>query len=256
MKKLVPFLIGLVAIAVGGSASAQQPPQAGGQSNSLPATDPHKTRPKRVHADLSGFELSPKPPAIQVGGGTRGGLPGPVLYAPGRGKSYTTTPSFHWNLSDARNDFKLTVYDSDDKVVYETTVHGTSFTYLASAPALKLGSTYSWTVQLVGTIMAAPAQPVEFVLLTSDERQVIDQGLKSIVGDSLDEQIKRAEIFVNGRLWYDTIEAYTTLIARYPDEADLYNTRGEIYDQIPATRELAEKDFARADYEQAREKKK
>jgi hypothetical protein len=246
-KLLLPWL-GLVAIAVAGSTSAQQPSQ--GQSTQPPAANPQKTRPKRVHTDLSGFELSPKPTAqnlsVQVGGGTRGGLPSPSLYAPRRGKSYTTTPTFYWGAGDVRNEYKLTVYDSDDKVIYETTVHGKSFTYPSSAPVLKPGSTYSWTVRLDGTLLAEPVQPVEFVLLSAEERNTIDYALKEIVGDSVDEQIKRAEIFVKARLWYDSVAAYSALIIKYPDHAELYNRRGEIYDQISATHDLADDDFRRA----------
>jgi hypothetical protein len=169
------------------------------------------------------------------------------LYAPHRGKSYNTTPTFYWGAGDGRNGFKLTVYDLDDKVVYETTVHGKSFTYPSSAPGLKPGDTYSWTIQLDGTIMAEPAQPVEIVLVSSEERNAIDQALKGIVGDSLGEQIKRAEIFVNARLWYDSVAIYSALVDKYPDHSELYNRRGEIYDQIPATRDLADNDFRRTE---------
>ena len=260
MRKLLLPWLGLVAIALSGGASAQQPSQAGGQSNPPPAANSQKIRPKRVHTDLSGFELSSKPAAqnssVQIGGGTRGGLPSPLLYAPRRGKSYTTTPTFYWNGSDERNDFKLTVYDSDDKVVYEATVHGKSFTYPSSAPGLKRGGTCSWTVQRDGTIMAEPAQPVEFMLLSPEERNPIDQALREIVGDSLEEQIKRAEIFVNARLWYDSVAAYSALIDNFPGHAELFNRRGEIYDQISVTRDLADNDFRRAEElrRQARQK--
>lgn len=250
MKKLAFLLIALVTIAER-SASAQQPPQTGGQSNPPAATAPQKSRPKRVHADLSGFELSPKPTtansSVQVGGGTRGGLPKPVLYAPHSGKSYITMPTFYWDTSNAGKTFKLTVYDSGGNVVYDTTVQGDRFTYPASAPALKPGGTYTWTVQADGTIMAEPAEPVEFVLVSSEERSAIDYELKRIVGDSLDEQIKRAEIFVKARLWYDSIALYSALIDKYPDHSELYNRRGEIYNQIPTTQDLADKDFRRAE---------
>jgi hypothetical protein len=251
MKTPLRLLIGLFAIAVGGSALAQQPAQTSGQSSPPPSAAPQETRPKRVHADLSGFELPPKPAAgnssVQVGGGSRGESHGPFLYAPRRGKSYITTPTFYWGPNDAPNDFKLTVFDSDRRVVYETTVHGTSFTYPASASALKPGGTYSWTVQLGGTIHAEPVKPVEFVLLSSEERNAMDQTLKGIVGDSLDEQLKRAEVFVNARLWYDSVAAYSALIDKYPGHAELYNRRGEIYDQIRATRGLADSDFRNAE---------
>jgi hypothetical protein len=251
MKRLLRLLVGLAAIAAGGNVLAQQPPQASGQPNPPAGTDAQKARSKRVHTDLSGFELSPKPvvgnSSVQIGGGTRGGLPGPLLYAPLRGRSYSTTPTFYWRPSDARNDFKLTVYDSDDNVLYETTVHGESFTYPSSASALKPGGTYSWTVQLGGTMMTEPAEPAEFVLVSSEERNTIDRALKGVVGDSLEEQIKRAQIFVNARLWYDSVATYSALIAQYPGHAELYDQRGDIYDQIPVTRNLADDDYRRAE---------
>jgi hypothetical protein len=251
VKKPLRLLIGLIAIGIGGSALAQQPAQTSGQSSSPQGAAPQETRPKRVRADLSGFELPPKPAAgnssVQVGGGSRGESQGPSLYAPRRGKSYSTTPTFYWGPNDARNNFKLTVYDSDRSVVYETTVHGTSLTYPASASALKPGGTYSWTVRLEGSIHAEPAKPVEFVLLPSEERIAMEQALKGIAGDSLEEQMKRAEVFVNARLWYDSVAAYSALIDKYPGHAELYNRRGEIYDQIRATRDLAESDFRDAE---------
>jgi Domain of Unknown Function (DUF928) len=250
MKKLLP-LLALVAIAVAGSASAQQPSQAGGQLNPPPAANPQNMRPKRVHTDLSGFELSPKPAtqssSVQTGGGTRGGLPSSRLYAPLRGKSYTATPTFYWSTSKASSDFKLTVYDSDYKVTYETTIHGNSFAYPSSAPTLEPGRTYSWTVQPEGTVMAEPAQEVEILLLSAEERNTIDHAQKEIAGNSLREQMKRAEVLVKARLWYDSIAIYSELVDKYPDRSELYNRRGEIYDQIPATRDLADKDFRRAE---------
>ena len=171
MKKLLQ-LLALVAIAVAGSASAQQPSQTGEQLNPRPAVNPQKTRPKRVHTDLSGFELSPKPTkansSVQIGGGTRGGLPGLVLFAPRRAKCYTTTPTFHWGQAGAFTNFRLTVYDANQDVVYDAAIEGESFTYPASAPALEPGKTYSWTVQREGTLMAEPAPPVEWVLLLGE----------------------------------------------------------------------------------------
>jgi hypothetical protein len=250
-----------IAMVVAGVQEVQKPspPDAPSvQTNAPASTDSRKTH-KRVHADLSGFDLAPKSAAtdsgVQIGGGTRGGLPSPLLFAPQRSKCYATAPTFYWGKAGALNKFRLTVYASNDDVVYDAAVEGKSFTYPASAPPLEPGKTYSWTVQPVGTLMAEPAQPVELVLLSREEREAIQQKVKAVAGESLEERIRRAEIFVNGRLWYDAIEAYTTLIIQYPDEADLYNARGEIYDQIPATRELAEKDFLRADNGQAREKR-
>jgi len=39
---------------------------------------------------------------------------------------------------------------------------------------------------------------------------------------------------------------YSELIARYPDRRSLYEMRGTLYDQLPATEPLADADFARS----------
>ncbi len=56
-----------------------------------------------------------------------------------------------------------------------------------------------------------------------------------------------SQIFTDHRLWFDALGAYDDLIAKYPDRPELYDQRGAIYAQIPATKSLSEADFARAD---------
>lgn len=244
-------------------AAAQQaqkpaPPAPSAETQSPASADSGKPH-KRVHIDLSGFDLTPKKGSdsnIEVGGATRGSLLAPVLYAPQHGRSYSTTPTFYWGQAGAMNKFRLTVYSSSGDVVHETTVEGKGFRYPAAAPPLEPGKTYSWTVQVEGMRMTEAAQPVELMLLPREEREAMERRLSAVSGEALEERIHRAEIFVDARLWYDAIESYTAIIEQYPEERRLYARRGEIYDQIAATYELAEKDFARADSEQATDKKK
>ena len=59
--------------------------------------------------------------------------------------------------------------------------------------------------------------------------------------------LKWARAFRDRRLWYDALDAYSGLIARYPERAELYEERGTIYAQLEATKALADGDFARAD---------
>lgn len=251
MKRLVCLAVISAAVTICGSASAQQAPQTDGAPSRPRSPASEKPRLKRVHVNLSGFELSPKPLAggisVQVSGGTRGGTQGPSLYAPRRGQSYTTTPTFYWEANDAHDGFQLTIYDSNETVVYQTSVQGNIFTYPTNANALRPGTVYSWTVQSKSALLCEPAQPVQLVLISSDERNSIDQTLKHIVGDSMAHQIRRAETFVNARLWYDSVTAYSDLISKYPDRAEFYDRRGEIYDQIPVTAKLADGDFQQAD---------
>ena len=248
MKKIsvlcaLPFVVAL--------ACAGQTQQPDGSQPSEPtnaASAP--SHPKRVRANLSGFELGPKQPStdssVQIGGGTRGGVPGPFLYAPHRAKTYSTNPTFYWGLPGAMNEFTLRVYDSSDNIVFEETVHGKSYTYPASAPALKPGETYSWTVQVSGGLMAEPAEPVEFVVQSVEERKTLQSALTEISGHGLQDQLRRAHVFENARLWYDAVAAYSDVIARFPRQPEAYKRRGEIYDQILETSDLADADFAYA----------
>jgi hypothetical protein len=249
MKALAGLAVCAFAIALGASAQDQQPSQ-GSQQNPPAGANAEKARPKRVHADLSGFDLAPKKPGKdskpQIGGGTRGGSVRPVLFAPQLGKTYTTTPTFFWGYRDPESDFTVTLYDSDEKELYKAKVHIRRFAYPASAPALKPGATYSWTVRS-SSLIAEPAEAVEFVVQTEAERDSTRRALRAIAGDSEEAQVQRAEVFVDARLWYDAVAAYTSLILKNPDDPFLYRSRADIYDQIPATRRLAELDFEHAD---------
>jgi hypothetical protein len=253
MKKLSVLAALPLVIALACSGQAQQP--AGSQDGKPANADSTASHSKRVRANLSGFELAPQQPttdsSVQIGGGTRGGVPGPFLYAPHRAKSYSANPTFYWGQPGAMNEFTFRVYDSSDNIVFEETVHGKSYTYPASAPALTPGKTYSWTVQLSGGLMAEPAEPVEFVVQSMEERKALQSALAQISGHGLQDLLRRAKIFEDARLWYDAVAAYSDVIAKFPRQPEAYKRRGEIYDQISETRDLAEADFAYADKLQA-----
>ena len=57
--------------------------------------------------------------------------------------------------------------------------------------------------------MVDPSEPVEFVVVSGPERKNSDAALKAITGDSNEAQIRRAEVFVDARFWYDAIAAYS-----------------------------------------------
>jgi hypothetical protein len=256
MKKILLVSVLPFVIALASPGQTQQP--AGSPSDKPANADSRASHPKRVRANLSGFELAPKQQlstdsSIQIGGGTRGGVHGPSLYAPHRAKSYSANPTFYWGQPGAMDEFTWRVYDSSDEVVFEETVHGKSYTYPPSAPALKPGETYSWTVQLAGGLMAEPAEPVEFVVQSLEERKPVQSALAAISGDGLQAQLRRARVFEDARLWYDAVAAYSAAIAKFPDQPEAYERRGEIYDQIPKTHDLAEADFANAEKRRGRD---
>ncbi len=89
--------------------------------------------------------------------------------------------------------------------------------------------------------------PLGIQVVSATERKEIDKALAAIpTGDAYQAGLARAELYTQHRLWFDAIGAYTELIAKYPDRAELYGQRGKIYSQVDATSKLAAADAARA----------
>ena len=248
----------IVAILVVGScaALAQQPagstsPDKNPSPNPAGKAVPDKAQPKRVVADLSGFELDPKKSksqSLQIGAGSRGSSVPPPLYAPSLGKAYGLRPIFSWGNSPGAQKFTFRLYDSDDDEIYEQDIAGNlrSFAYPQDAPALKAGATYSWTVQALATRLVEPPVPVRIMLVSGAERESIEQELESSKGDALADCLKRVQILVDHRLWYDAVGEYSQLISKNHDNPELYKQRAQIYAQLPETQELANQDLEQA----------
>jgi hypothetical protein len=219
-----------------------QPDQTSPQHSGTPT----KAAVKRVHMHLEGFELEKKSPSqmgvTQIGGGSRGGAGAVTLYAPHLGKVYTTTPTFYWAPISNVATFLFRLCNGNGEILYEKRVSAQSLQYPADT-ALEPGETYSWTVQPEVSLMGAAGTPAEFVVLGQTERKSLAAQLASGGSDPM----TRANVFIDKRLWYDAIQACSDLIAQYPDNADFYEKRAEIYDQLLATQPLAQADFDKAD---------
>ena len=250
------FIVTIV-IAVACASLAQQPSSStapGSQSsNSAGKTGPDKAQPKRVVTNLSGFDLDPKKnksqTGLQIGAGSRGASLPPALYAPNSGKAYDLRPVFFWGHSPGAQKFTFRLYDSNDDEIYEQEVAGSvrTFTYPQDAPPLKAGATYSWTVQAIAAQLVEPPEPVRIMLVSGAERKSIDQALESSKGGALPDRLKRAQVLVDHRLWYDAIAEYSQLISKNQDNPELYKQRSQIYAQLPETEELARQDMGQAD---------
>ena len=223
------------------------------EGKTVPDKAPDKAKPKRIVADLSGFELDPKksksPNGLQIGAGSRGASAPPVLYAPSLGKAYDARPVFFWGNAPGVQKFTFHLYDSDDDEIYEQDLAGNlrTFVYPQDAPLLKVGATYSWAVQAVATQLVEPPEPVRILIVSGTERKSIEQALESIKGDALPDRLKQVQVLIDHRLWYDAIAQCSQLISKNPDNPELYRGRGQIYAQLPETRELANQDLDEAD---------
>lgn len=237
---------------------AQQPQQPPPPKEEPPKTQPHakgreaKRPPRqRVVTDLSGFDLL-EPGKSQrktmVVGATRG-LPRPVALAPRLGKLYSPAPLFEWSYEGKAKDFVFILRDDAREEIFRSEVSGTRFPYPSGAPRLQPGKTYFWAVEPVsGVLGAVPSAPVGFLVVAQAQRDEIERDLAKVSSpDDYSRGLGRARVFTEHRLWYDTVSAYTDLIARHPDRAELYDERGMILAQLEVTKELAGQDLARAE---------
>ncbi|MBZ5704655.1 MAG: DUF928 domain-containing protein [Acidobacteriia bacterium] len=226
---------------------AKTPTQPPTQAQTAPKESSTATKPsvKHVHVHMEGFELDKKSASqagnTQVGSATRGAGPTVFLYAPHLTKVYTLTPTFYWTSAVHTKAFVFRLYDAEGEVGYETRTPDFSLQYPTSAPPLEPGQTYVWNVLAGLGLLGGGSLAAEFSVLSPEERAVLEKELAGA------DAMKRAAIFTDKRLWYDAIQAYTEIIAQHPEMADLYEKRGNIYDQIPATQDLAQADFEKAD---------
>jgi hypothetical protein len=225
----------------------------GQQPKPAPATtkspEPPKPARKRVVTDLAGFDLlatSKLKTQTMVAGGTRG-APRPVALAPRLGRLYGIRPVFHWTFPGAAQSFVFVLLDDQQSEVLRQDVQGSSFAYPEKAPALQPGRTYFWTVEPATATLAEASAPAGFVVVSPEQRQEIEKSLNATAGDSYQTALARARSYTQHRLWYDAVAEYDLLIRNHPDRAELYEERGTIYAQLPATETLADADFARAD---------
>ncbi len=220
---------------------AQQP-----ASNS----DPSAAKPKRkLDADLSGFDVSgdksDKKVSTMLGGSRTAAVPSATLLAPRRAKFYGASALFPWTFAGHNEGYIILITDEDETQLVRQPVKEPRYRFDPSKTKLQPGETYYWRVQVLPNTLAS--DPLEFVVVSAEERQAIDKALAAIPsGDAYQSGLARAHIFTDHRLWFDALGAYDELIAKYPARSELYEERGTIYAQIAVTKPLADADLARA----------
>jgi hypothetical protein len=241
-------LCGLLLSAGAGKARGQQPAPAQGAkpAANVPADGTAKPK-KRLDADLSGFDLSDekgKKISTMLGGSRGASFPSATLYAPKRAKFYGGAALFQW-ASEGKNDgYVLLITDEDETQILKQAVKESRYKLPAGQVKLHFGDTYYWRVQVLPSVTAGDS--FEIKIVDAAEHQAIDKELAALHGADYKAGLARARIFMDHRLWFDAIGAYTEMIEKYPDHAELYTERGKIYAQVSATSKLAESDNTHA----------
>ena len=203
-------------------------------------------KPVRVRAKLEGFDVAPKTGATssraanQIGGASRG--LGVSLIAPVMGKSYSLTPTFYWRPDDPQNEytFRLALASDPGTFLFEAKVTGNRLTYPADAPVLQPGATYIWTVQPTIDMLGGPVSGM-MLIVSGAERESVAAALAHA-----DSAAAQAKVFVDKRLWFDSLAAYTALIESNPSRSEFHKARAELYDQLSNTTDLADADAAKS----------
>ena len=234
MKFLSNFSRCLVLTAIAGSlvaaeVAAQTPP---------PQNPPH---PARVRAKMDGFDLSSQSGKApnQIGGASRDLEPTPSLYAPQAAKAYSTHPTFYWSTADDTQKVLFRLMSDKGVTIFESTITGSHFTYPSDAPNLSPGNTYRWTIKPENDMLGSSPAPVDVVIVGGNQRATIESAL----GNAHDADAM-AKVFVDNRVWYDALSTYTEAIKAHPEDKNLLRERAALYDQLPATQSLADRDLA------------
>jgi hypothetical protein len=232
-------------------AEREQSNQAAQQATPATSPTPEQPKPKlqRVHVDLSGFELDKTAPSgstTQIGGATRSIGGSTTLLAPHFCRVFAAHPVFHWSHSSQAQSFEFSLLDDKQNVVYRAHVSGRELRYPDDAPPLEPGAMYGWNVKPEAALLGGASATYRFSRLPQAELDQIAKQLQQIGSDE-SKRLERAQLFTDRRLWFDTVQELSDAIRAHPQQADLFERRGTIYDQIPATRTLAEEDFAIAD---------
>jgi Domain of Unknown Function (DUF928) len=213
---------------------------------------------KRVRVELKGFELDKTQAAAasstQIGGGSRGIGGTTTLLAPRIGRTFTAHPTFRWSHSTQAQNFIFQLYDEAGAVLFKARVDGLEYHYPENAPELRPGAMYRWNVRPEVALWGDSSETFRFVRVTENEIKEIADALQPVGTDSKEQLEQRARILADHRVWFDALAAYNDLITKNPDDPELHEKRGAIYDQLPGTRALGEEDFAVA--EQLRSKSK
>lgn len=210
------------------------------QTPAKPAAQPAPPKaPTRVRTRLDGFELSPQSgkSANQVGGASRD-LGTPRLYAPNSGKAFLTHPNFNWGTADPGEKVTFRLTSLNGQTVYETTTTSNHLVYPADAPALEPGTTYRWTIIPENDMLGGAPQPVSITIVSGTERDAILSEVRT------DPDPAAANVFLQHRIWYDAVAGYTNRLYRNPNDQDARTARATLYDQLPATQDLAAADWS------------
>jgi hypothetical protein len=194
--------------------------------------------------DVANTLLGKKSPPDLVPLTVRGKSRGPTLLTPRETKLLTPTPRFQWvDMEEQPRTIK--VFGPSAMLWSLENVAATQLDYPSSAPALRPGDQYSWSVEERG----GPAEWATFTLLSPEESQAIQDQLAEIgSSDTVSETtvaVVKGSFLISRELYYDAREILLEAAIADPEEPTLHFLLGEVYENT-GIKHLAQEEYSQA----------
>lgn len=174
----------------------------------------------------------------------RGKLRGPTLLSPREGRLLTATPNFQWMGMEGQAS-TVKVFGPQGVIWSVENVATTQITYPASAPALKPGESYSWSVERRGEVV----EKTSLKIAGSDESRRIQEQLAAIDDNTglsrTTAAVLKGNLLIAREYYYDAREALLSAAKTDPDEPTLRFLLGEVYNKT-GLKTLAQEEFSEA----------
>ena len=148
--------------------------------------------------------------------------------APLEGRAYDARPFFAWEIDPGSKSYHFTLYQGDRekdpsaKIVWESDLSMTEFTYPANAPILKPGTLYSWRVSTPTVDGKEEGVIARLIILAGAEAAEVQRAL-SLAGltspKTAEDRLDQARVFENYGVWYDAFSIASNL-AQNPNDKD------------------------------------
>ncbi len=190
--------------------------------------------------------LGKKKPPTYIPLAVRGGKHPPTLIAPRETKLMAELPTFKWMGMDMQPG-TLRVFGPEGVVWTAENIALTQIKYPSSAPRLKPGVEYSWSIEKKGL----PAEKARFTLLSPEEARPIQEQLKSLEAaggiSKTTLAILKANFLLAQGLVYEAREVLAEAVRADPDEPAVHLLLGETYEKS-GLKSLALEEYGEAQF--------
>jgi hypothetical protein len=196
--------------------------------------------------EAASFLLGKKKPPTYVPLAVRSGKQAPVLVSPRNTKLMTDSPTLQW-MGMERQPGTVRVYGPGGLLWSAEKISLTQIKYPASAPRLKPGVEYSWTIEKKGF----PVEKVPFKVLAPEEVKTVEEKLAALdKAQGLPKTtlaILKAGLLVSRELFHDAREMLAEAVKDDPDEPTLHFLLADIYDKT-GPKNLALEEYSESDF--------